>query len=143
MKRDPFEVIGILEPVTRTRKALLGFEFSRGCWNAVPQRVFRPLGLMIWGAPSTALVRAVMIGANLQAVASCDPIPVRFFMLAQSFEQVRRLLAEDIQPPGWPDFDTMPLGYTARIEITAYDGVALTLQQAEAIQLVMWGLTVE
>lgn len=125
-------------------QAVLGFRFmgegAGGFWNGEPQRPFRPAGLIVWGAPAGAMLEMATIGRDMQLAVSCEPVPVRFFAMGESFADIAKKLDEGIQPPAWGNWDAVVPGVRARIRIVDRNGRGLG--PADGIELVMWGFAV-
>jgi hypothetical protein len=118
-------------------RALLPFRWSEyeSAWIALPQRLFRPMGLMIWDAPLTASVRAAVIGTDIQLVAAFGDIPARWFAFGDSYSQIKEKMAGGLEPPAWGDWDAVNLGSRVRIELVQDDG-----KPVKEARLIMWGL---
>lgn len=129
----PFHKSAHDEPMFRT---LLGFELKGSTWEAMPQRLFRPRGLMLWDVPPKAMVSQCLVGNQMQILCSWAPVPARFFTMGQSYERIKQLLAEGVEPAAWPDFDTMNLGNSARVEVTENG------KPCRDCLVAMWGYTI-
>lgn len=137
--------IGLHRPVTRRmmlpfeRKEDFGGEIFgwRRLYLAQPQVPFKPRGLMIWGAPDDADVTQIWIGRNLQVVAALGPIPAKWFSMAQSYEQVERLLKEGIEPPSWPDFNVVMIAQYVEVHIASKEKLT------DNTKIVMWGFGIQ
>lgn len=103
-------------------------------FSSQPQCIFKPRGLMIWGAPDDADVQQIWIGKNLQVVAALGPIPAKWFSMAQSYEQVELALAAGTEPPSWPDFEAARAAMNVQVNISSQNKLP------PGIKLVMWGL---
>jgi hypothetical protein len=137
-KSKPTSELTELGPIVgNCRKALLPFRWSEreAAWIALPQRVFRPTGLMIWDAPLTASVRAAVIGADLQLVAAFGDIPALWFAFGDSYSQIAEKMAGGLEPPAWGDWDAVNLGSHVRIDLVQDDG-----KPVKEARLIMWGL---
>lgn len=132
-------------PYSRARAAgvfrsLLGFEYIKGEFIGQPQRPFRPMGLIIWGAPEFAVVSHAVIGCDLQVLSSWAPVPTKFFSMGKSYEEVAKLLQEGIEPPAWCDWKTIIVGEQVRLILSQKTPESHTmLGPSNGIELVMWG----
>jgi len=121
-------------------RCLCGFGFAAGVWTSYPQRIFKPRGLVIWGAPPGAVLRQATIGQKLEVTVSCEGVPVKFFAFGDSYAQIGKLLDEGKEPPAWCSWSSVIPGSLIRIDIASADGRALTPK--DGIELCMWGETV-
>lgn len=103
--------------------------------SAMPQRVFKPSGLMLWDVPHGATVD-IFVGRDLELVVEYGPIPARWFTAMQSFAQVARAVDEGLEPPAWGKWDVVQPGFFIRLRFAARDGSRL---DARGIQALMWG----
>lgn len=119
-------------------KRVLGFKYqSNGEWIAeITIGAFRPLGLMVWDAPQGGWLTQTLISNTLQVIASWDPIPIDFFTMAKSYEQIEQLLTEGVEPPTWPDFDAAQLGTKIYVKITNSEMKVA----GPPTRIAMWGL---
>jgi hypothetical protein len=121
------------------RKTVLGFHYAGGVFIGKSDRgPFKPRGLVIWGAPDTAVVRAATIDMEEQVLQSMDGAPAKFFALGLSFEHIAQLVEEGVEPPSWCEFITLHPGGQVRIIIT--DDKAQVLSPAHGITIAMWGV---
>lgn len=139
--RAPFraEYGGRLPPVLR--EGICTFRRTGHVFEAMPQRTFRPRGLMVWGAPLKALVRAIVCRDS--PAVTYEAIPARWFSMQQSFEQLAKALDEGKEPASWGDWNTVRPGMQIRIELLMTDVMPIDSEQAEEVQLLMWGHAVE
>jgi hypothetical protein len=107
-----------------------------GHYYGEPQRMFLPRGLAVWGAPAGAMVAASTIGMQLQIVCSYGPVPVRFFSLGDSYEQIAIKLDAGAEPPAWCDWDPITPGHAARFEFVDLEGKPLLTP----LELAFWGI---
>lgn len=121
-------------PPAHSPQRLTPFVGESPVFEAVPQRLFRPQGLIVWGAPAGATLR-VYIGINLEGAVSWSGIPARFFAMGDSFEQIAKLLDAGKEPPAWIEWPDVQVGHRAAI---AFDNCP----QDAPIELCMWGRTV-
>ncbi len=122
------------------RKGMLGFKYNGHYHIAQPMIVFRPMGLMIWNVPDDCYLAQSMIGTREQILASVDPIPAKFFTMANTYEQVSKSLEEHgIEPPSWAEFDTLTPAHILRIRFTDKDGKRI---ETPHVQLACWGYSV-
>lgn len=124
----------------RIWRATLPFRESKErVFIAAPQRPFKPLGFIIWGAPPLATVE-IQSGVHLQASASADNIPAKWFASGRNFEQVKKVLDEGIDIPTWCNWDIVRPGIVIRALVRT-DGGALIGGKA-GVELCMWGETI-
>ena len=119
-----------------SRRKLLPLHYiGNGVWTQTAQMPFKPRGLMIWDAPPRTTVAHVVIGIGLEMVSSLGPVPARWFMMADSYEQIAKQLDAGKEPPGWNDWSQLEVGQAIR--------VTLELEKKpldeSAAQLVFWG----
>ncbi len=126
-----------LERPQRLVKGMLGFKWNGDHFRAQPDQSFMPKGLMIWDAPEGAWLTQTLISNQMQILASWDPVPVRFFTSAWSFEQIAKQLETGIEPPTWCEFDSCDIGNTIRVFLT--DGNRQPIL-SEKTAVAMWGL---
>lgn len=126
------------------RKCLLGLDWVPAYerFEAYPQRTFRPNGLMLWGDDlAAAWLDMCLIGCDMQVMVSCARVPARFFALAKSYEQLRRLVDEGCELAGWPSFNTVPVGTRVAVRIT--DRTGRESFGPDRVQACFWGVTIE
>lgn len=123
------------------RESLCPFEWSAGfCFQAMPQILFRPSGLIIWGAPPMASVEQIKVGNCEQLIVSYGRLPARFFSSGDNFAAIMKLLAEGKEYPSWGTWDTCEVGNILRIVIRDKDDKVLGPE--DGIELLVWGITV-
>lgn len=121
------------------RRTVLGFTYENGIYFGRSGRgTFKPRGLVIWGAPDDANVRAATIDMEEQVLQSMDGAPAKFFALGLSFEHIAQLVEEGVEPPSWCGFRTMQPGSTCRIVIV--DTQNKVLGPSDGVRLAMWGI---
>ena len=121
-----------------------GFWWADGfeVFMARPQMLFKPKGLIIWGAPNGAYVEQALIDQNLQIVVAYGGVPCKFFAFGESYAQIAEKLDQGIEPPGWCDWSAVKPGQSVQIRI-CIDTSKTSLGKPDGIELVMWGLTEE
>ena len=120
-------------------KSLLPLVYtSEGVWEGRPQRPFKPSGLVIFDAPPGATVSWCTIGADLQAVVSCDPVPAKFFALGDSYAQLAQLISEGKEPPNWCTWDMIQLGMRVKLQLSI--GRHPIAPPPVELQPVFWGI---
>lgn len=136
---DPERVLKLLGPTqtVHARRCLLAFYWRDGVFYSEPQRPFKPVGLMIWGAPAGAKVEHAIVGSNLQLVVSLAPVPCEWFSTAKNYEQVAAMLDEGKDLPQWADWDHVIPGQRFTLTIRSADG--RDLGPKDGIELVAWG----
>lgn len=118
------------------RKKLLPLVWqSAGMWGQMAQLPFKPRGLLIWDAPPRTLVSQVIIGIGLEVVSTIGPVPARWFMSGESYEQIAKKIDDGAEPPAWVDWSPMGVGQQLRVMLE-FDGRPLADSEA---QLVIWG----
>lgn len=118
-------------------KALITFEKSGDVFTASPFRPFKPHGLVIYNAPDMAVMRVSIMNEVVPQVSFVD-VPVKFFNLNLSFEQIKNMLDKGEEPPAWCDWPKVNPG--SKIDITVYDKTGIV---SNDIQIVMWGHTLK
>jgi len=128
----------VVKDISEVFEALLPFEWNPiKVFHAAPQRVFKPRGLAIWGAPPGAVVRQALIGINMQLVAAYGSIPCRFFSYGQSYEQIYTLLDKGVEPPAWGRWNVASPGQLIQLDIADEKGRAIGPD--EGVEVCMWG----
>lgn len=86
---------------------------------ATVQRPFQPRALLLYGCNAKTLVRAVLIGADLQGdISLSGAAPGKFFETESSYERLMQRYEEnDILPPSWLDFRPAYPGMSIRVQI--------------------------
>lgn len=126
----------MLLPFTRSEDSgYLGLGYAR-VYSTEPQVIFKPKGLMIWGAPDDAEVMHVKIGRSPQLTATWGPIPARWFSTFQSYEEVAKAIEEGKMPAGFGHFDVIQRGMTVEVHIQSKEKLPPT-------KILMWGLGIE
>lgn len=98
--------------------------------EAAPQMIFKPRGLMLWGAEELN-VEAVVIGHQPQLAVSYGQVPALWFMGSQNYEQVVAAHAEGKEPgQGWGSWDDLYPGLLVRL---SFD------RPARGVRALMWG----
>jgi hypothetical protein len=69
--------------------AILPGELSRWCEH--PQLMFKPKGLIIWGATDQTFVESIQCGNMVEASVNAAKIPARYFEVGKSFEEIQKL----------------------------------------------------
>lgn len=95
---------------SRIQRRVLGFEFLNGCFVAEPMNVFKPNGLLIWGAPSGAVLSQCVIGTWLEVLCSHVGVPVHFFSTCKSYEQIAKALEINLEPAAWCQWQSVHPG---------------------------------
>ncbi len=126
--------------VERKVQALCAFEWAGFRFQAQPQMLFKPTGLVIYGAPQDAVFEYAQVGNQQELLVSFGKFPARFFNLDKSFEQIAKDLEQGLEPPAWGDWDTCQMGMNIRVTISAKDGSPLGPDQGVSIG--MWGWVV-
>lgn len=135
----PLERVGKALDGGRIMRVLLPFIWSDGAFHGLPQRPFRPRGLIIWGAPRGAVVMA-FVGCNLEGVAGYGWVPAKWFSSCESYEQIRAKLDAGVEVPDWMTWDDCMPGIAIRIEVRDGSDSARALGPADGIELLQWGL---
>lgn len=128
------------DAVSQKREALCAFEHNGSFFMAQPQLLFKPLGLMIWGAPEGATMEAAYVGNMMQLLVSMGKFPAAWFAQSQSFEQIFERAKEGLVPASFGSWDTCKVGMLLRVMIESKTGAQLGPQ--DGVQIGMWGWTV-
>lgn len=116
----------------KTIQKVLGFDDQKGMhcqsimpgekhiWTEHPQILFKPMGLIIWGASEHTFIDAMQCGNQSEAQVSSSSIPGRFFEVGKSFDDIKKLaeLGElDLSLPqrSLLRMDTLEPGMTMRV----------------------------
>jgi len=112
---------------------------------ASPMRVFKPEGLIIWGAPSDARVQ-LFVGMDLELATDVTPVPARWFAHYESFADIVKKLDAGEAPPSWGTWDPVRPGVHVRVLMTAkprdgepYRTRDFSADEIHAIDLLLWG----
>lgn len=115
-------------------QCLLPFEAAGTVLVAHTQRVFKPVGLMLFG-PRDVLERlnvlATQAGRDEQLIWSSASVPALWWSTQQSFAEVVKALDEGKQAASWGSWDVVVPGIVIRLH---FDG------DASAVRAVMWGM---
>ncbi len=147
MRQDPdlelalgaFEMRGPMrrEQQVRLRGALMTFGFRDGVFVAQPMAVFRPVGLVIWGAPPRSVVEHIQIASMLEGSVTPAPIPVRWFESGDNYEQIAAKLDAGQDLPAWVQWSAVRVGQIVQVRLQTRDGKPLGPD--DGIEIVMWG----
>jgi hypothetical protein len=82
----PFNIEGAIQDPT----AILPGEIHT--WQEFPQLMFKPMGILFWGATDQTYIKSVRCGNSHEvAVGGVDNIPARYFEAGKSFEEMKKL----------------------------------------------------
>lgn len=96
-----------------------------------PRRPFKPLGLMIWSTDARALIYRATVGHRLVFPISAAPLPVSFFGMAKTYEEVYEQVKAGNYPPSAITWPVCMLGCQIALEVEGRIDAA-----------VLWGLTI-
>lgn len=60
-------------------------------WTEHPQMLFKPMGLIVWGASDQTYIDDIQCGNQSEVQASCSGIPARFFEVGKTFDELKKL----------------------------------------------------
>lgn len=125
---------------TRLVESLCAFEWRGRCFDAQPQELFRPHGLIIWGAPPQTTVELLKVGNKGQLLVGYGTFPARWFAQGDSFAAISKMVDEGKEPPAWGTWDTAEVGNIIRVSLLSKKGKPLGPD--DGIELLMWGKSV-
>lgn len=134
LQRVPPGARQIVVPLTR-HSGRMGDPLQTERWGGSPMMVFKPLGLLVFGAAEGSLVHAVRVGNQHQGVTDYGGVPARYFESGKTFEQVTELAAAgelggSLEGRLLLELDHCEIGNTVGVETSGAVG-----------NLCLWGLT--
>lgn len=89
--------------------------------QAMPQLLFRPEALMLWGYDDDTVIEAAYVGQQVQGAACFGDLPASFFGTAKTYEKLIEDLARNgISPPNWITWSTCNLGNTVTLQVRGH-----------------------
>jgi hypothetical protein len=99
------------------------------------QMVFKPMGLLVWGATDETSIREIIVGNSGEVTADWEPIPARFFETGRTFEEITALAEAGELALSLPQRQVLNI-------MTGYPGVSVRLALTGPFaRFCVWGYT--